>query len=72
MEVGIAEANRQFSHLVNTATYGKERVILTRRGRPVAVIIDIEELNRLESRSAREDDNTTGGVESSQTKSNNP
>ncbi len=42
--VAITEARDELADLVNRATYGGERVILTRRGRPIAAIISAEDL----------------------------
>ncbi len=37
-EVSIAEAKARFSELVNRVVYGGEQIVITRRGRPVAVL----------------------------------
>src|SRR5262245_27172106 len=37
-EVSIAEAKARFSELVNRAAYGGERIVITKRGRPIAVL----------------------------------
>ena len=37
--VNVAEAKRRFSDLLGRVAYGKERVIITRRGRPMAILI---------------------------------
>lgn len=42
--IAITEARDDLAELVNRATYGGERVILTRRGKPVAAIISAEDL----------------------------
>jgi len=42
--VTMAEARDDLAELVNRATYGGERVILTRRGKPLAAIISAEDL----------------------------
>ena len=50
-EVNTIEARAKFSELINRAAYGKERVVLTRRGKPIAVVVsldDLEQLQRLE------------------------
>lgn len=47
------EARNHFGDVINRAAYGKERVILTRRGQKLAAVIpmeDLELLNRLEDR----------------------
>jgi prevent-host-death family protein len=47
-DVGIAEARRDLSAIINRVVYGGERIILTSRGRPKAAIISIEDLRKLE------------------------
>lgn len=37
-EVSIAEAKTHFSELINKVVYGHEEIIITKRGKPVAVI----------------------------------
>lgn len=46
--LNTAEAKEQFSDLVNRVIHNKERVILTRRGKEVAVIIPIEDMKLLQ------------------------
>ena len=41
------EARNHFGDLINRAAYGKERVILTRRGQKLAAVIPIEDLDLL-------------------------
>lgn len=47
MTVSISEASRNLSHWVNQASYGRECVMLTSRGRPKAVIIGMETFEML-------------------------
>lgn len=42
------EARDQLSELINRAAYGKERIVLTRRGKGIAAIIPLEDLMALE------------------------
>jgi len=52
-KMSTVEARDRFSDLVNRAAFGKERVILTRRGRELAAVVpieDIELLRRIEER----------------------
>ena len=37
-----------FSDVVSRAAYGKERVVLTRHGKPVAAVVPLEDLEALE------------------------
>lgn len=43
------EARDQFSEAINRAAYGKERVILTRRGKLLVAVIPIEDVRLLEA-----------------------
>jgi prevent-host-death family protein len=42
------KAKDTFSDTVNRAAYGKERIILTRRGRPMAALVPLEDLELLD------------------------
>ena len=46
--VSVSEARHDFAEIVNRAAYGGERVRVVRRGRTVAAIIPIEDLELLE------------------------
>jgi len=46
--VTTVDARNQFSDVLNRAAYGRERVVLTRRGKPVAAVVSIEDLHLLE------------------------
>ncbi len=48
IEVGIVEAKAHFSELIMKSTYNQERYIITKRNKPVAAIISIEDLTNLE------------------------
>ena len=53
-----AKARKEFSEVINRIAYGKERIILTRRGKPVVAIVPIEDsefLEELEDRIDLED-----------------
>jgi len=45
--VSTAEARKNFAEIVNRVAYGKEPVVLTRRGEQIAALISIEELELL-------------------------
>jgi prevent-host-death family protein len=53
--VNTAEAKEGFSELVNRVSHHKERVILTRRGKDIAVLIPIEDLILLEESQNKSD-----------------
>ena len=46
--ISTADARKNFADVVNTVAYGKEPIILTRRGQEVAALISIEELQLLQ------------------------
>lgn len=48
-EVPISEARDRLGEVVSRAEHAHERTILTRRGKPVAVVISIEDLRELEA-----------------------
>lgn len=50
-----ADARQAFSDVINRAAYGKERVVLSRRGRDVVAVIPVEDLELLEAVEDRED-----------------
>lgn len=47
--LSTVEARGNFSDVVNRSAYGKERVVLTRRGKGVAAVVPIEDLRLLEA-----------------------
>ena len=47
--VACTEARRRFDDLLERAVKQKERVVLTRRGKAVAALVPIEDLNFLEA-----------------------
>jgi len=46
--ITTADARKNFADIVNTVAYGKEPVVLTRRGQEIAALVSIEELRLLE------------------------
>ena len=50
MFVGIREASRQLSKLINRVVHTEEPVVLTSRGKPKAVLISFEAYQRLTGR----------------------
>lgn len=45
--VSVAEAKRDFSELMMRAAHKGERFIIARRGRPMAALVSVEDLERL-------------------------
>jgi prevent-host-death family protein len=54
--VSIGQVKRDISELVNRVAYRGERIVLTSRGKPKAVLISMEDYERLKSSSARDAD----------------
>jgi prevent-host-death family protein len=54
--VTTKEARDQFSDLVNRAAYGKERIVLTRRGKGIAALVSLDDLQALEQMMRRLED----------------
>jgi prevent-host-death family protein len=52
--LNVSKAREGFPEVVNRAAYGKERTIVSRRGKDLAAVIPIEDLRLLE-RPAREE-----------------
>ena len=52
--LNVSKAREEFPEVVNRAAYGKERMIVSRRGKDLAAVIPIEDLHLLE-RLAREE-----------------
>jgi prevent-host-death family protein len=46
--VSIGEVKRDISELVNCVAYGHERIVLTSRGKPKAVLVSVEDYARLQ------------------------
>ncbi len=48
MKVEATEARNTFAEMVNRVRYGADRVIIQRRGKPVAAVVPVEDLRLLE------------------------
>ena len=47
-KVSTVKARNQFSDIINRAAYGKERVVLTRRGKDLVAVVPIEDARMLQ------------------------
>jgi prevent-host-death family protein len=47
-EVNVVEARKRFSELVGRVAFGGARVVVERRGKPMAALISIDDLRKLE------------------------
>jgi prevent-host-death family protein len=48
-QVNTVDVRAQFSEIINRAAFGKERVILTRRGKEIVAVVPIEDVKLLEA-----------------------
>jgi prevent-host-death family protein len=55
MTVSTVKAREQLSTVINRAAFGKERVVLTRRGKEIVAVVPIEDLRFLEELEKRID-----------------
>lgn len=46
--VSIGQVKRDISELVNRVAYGRERIVLTSRGKPKAVLVSLADYERLQ------------------------
>lgn len=46
--ISMADARKHFADIVNKVAYGKEPIVLTRRGQEVAALVSIDELELLQ------------------------
>ncbi len=47
-KISTADARKNLADIVNKVAYGKESIVLTRRGQDVAALVSIEELELLQ------------------------
>jgi prevent-host-death family protein len=47
MQVSIRQAGRELSRLINQAVYGGKPIIITSRGKPKAILLSVQEYERL-------------------------
>ncbi len=52
-EASIAEARADLSRYINRVAHGKERIVLTSRGKPKAALVSLEDLQLIDEREAR-------------------
>ena len=44
-KISTADARKNFSNIVNRVSFGKEPIILTRRGEDIAALVGMDELD---------------------------
>ena len=60
--VGVAEAKAKLSELLRQVAYRGERIILQRRGKPVAALVPIKDLERVERETRGDWLDSVGGL----------
>lgn len=55
VSINTVDAKESFSDLMNRVSQQNERIVLTRRGAPIAAIIPMEDFNRLQLIQNQED-----------------
>jgi prevent-host-death family protein len=53
-EIPVTQAREELADLINRVAYGRERIVLTRHSRPVAVIVPPADLAVIEERERQE------------------
>jgi prevent-host-death family protein len=53
MQINIKEARQRFSELLNIVALGRERVVITTRNKPKAVIVSLQDAETLETDATR-------------------
>jgi prevent-host-death family protein len=54
-QMTTVEARGRLAELLNRAAYGHERVVLTRRGKPLAAVVPVEDLELIRAAEDAED-----------------
>jgi prevent-host-death family protein len=49
MNVNVVDVRNTFSEYLNRASYQGQRIIIERRGKPVAALVPLEDLQRIEA-----------------------
>ena len=58
LNISIAEAKSKFSEIIARTIYAGERFIVRRRGKPVAAIVGIDDLKKIQLTNSSEDTGT--------------
>jgi len=53
--ISTIDAKEEFSELINRVSHGKERIVLTRRGKEVAAIVPLDDLLFLQKSQSKND-----------------
>jgi prevent-host-death family protein len=53
-KVSVADAKSHLSELISRSAHGHERIVITRRNKPVAALVSLDDLQRLEQQDERQ------------------
>lgn len=53
--INAVDAKEEFSELINRVSHNKERIIITRRGKDIAVLVPLDDLFLLEASQSKDD-----------------
>lgn len=54
-KVNVADAKRDFSEIMSRVAFKNERILIERRGKPMAALVSVEDLERLEQASGNKE-----------------
>ena len=55
LTISVLDARKSFSDLLNKTAYGKDRIRISRHGKPIAALVSIRDLELLEALENRAD-----------------
>jgi len=53
-KVSIAEAKSNFSEYISRTAFSNEKIIITKRGKPIAALVSIDDINKIYSKKETE------------------
>ena len=56
LTMSTVEARENFSEMINQAAYGNQRVVLTRRGKPLVAVVSLQVLEESNAETRNEND----------------
>src|SRR5688572_26451077 len=62
LSFSTADVKARLSEMISKVAYGRERLVVLRRGKPVAALVSLQDLRRLEALDARASDQTVADV----------
>jgi prevent-host-death family protein len=62
LSFSTADVKARLSEMISKVAYGPERLIVLRRGKPVAALVSLQDLRRLEALDARASNQTVADV----------